>query len=144
MGPRSRAQLEAKLAARGCAPDVAEAVLSRMAEVGLVDDEAFAAMVVTSKQASRGLAKRGLARELRDKGLDDETVAQALSGIGREAEVDLARRLVAKRMASLHGLAPDVQVRRLAAMLARKGYPPSVVYAVVRDVVNAAPEHQRD
>jgi len=29
-------------------------------------------------------------------------------------------------------------------MLARKGYPSGLVYAVVRDAVNAAPEHQRD
>jgi regulatory protein len=144
MGPKSRAQLESKLASRGCAPEVVDAVLSRMEEVGLVDDIAFAQMLVASKQASKGLAKRGLAQELRDKGIDNETVSTALAGIGREDEVELARRLATRRMASMHGLAADVQARRLAAMLARKGYPPSVVYSVVRDVVDAAPEHRRD
>lgn len=42
------------------------------------------------------------------------------------------------------GLDPQVQARRLAAMLARKGYPSGVAYAVVRDAVNAAAEHRRD
>ena len=47
-------------------------------------------------------------------------------------------------MRRLAGLDPQVQARRLAGVLGRKGYPPSVVYAVVRDAVNNAPEHRRD
>ena len=73
MAPRSRQQLRDKLRQRGCADDVAEAVLDRMADVGLVDDEAYAAMLVRSKQTGRGLAARALARELRTKGVDDDT-----------------------------------------------------------------------
>ncbi|MEO7235841.1 MAG: RecX family transcriptional regulator, partial [Lapillicoccus sp.] len=46
-------------------------VLDRMTEVGLVDDEAYAAMLVRSQQSGRGLAKRALAHELRGKGVAD-------------------------------------------------------------------------
>ena len=53
MAPRSRAQLERKLSQRGCDPEVAARVLDRMTEVGLVDDEAYAEMLVRSKQARR-------------------------------------------------------------------------------------------
>jgi hypothetical protein len=40
------------------------AVLDRLSEVGLVDDHAYAQMLVRSQQAGRGLARNALAREL--------------------------------------------------------------------------------
>src|SRR5674476_870138 len=86
MAPRSRAQLEQKLAQRECPADVAAAVLDRMSEVGLVDDEAYALMLVRSQQAGRGLAKGALARELRTNGIDDELAQQALSSISEADE----------------------------------------------------------
>ncbi|MGI9002866.1 MAG: regulatory protein RecX [Pseudonocardia sp.] len=144
MGPRTRKQLEDKLRQRGCPQEVAARVLDRMTQVGLVDDEAYAQMLVRSRQAGRGLAKRALAHELRSKGVADETIGQALGSIDGESERSLAEREAARRMRTLAGLEPAVQARRLAAVLARKGYPPSVVYAVVRDAVNEAPEHRRD
>jgi regulatory protein len=144
MAPRSRQQLADKLRQRGCPDDVAARVLDRMEAVGLVDDEAYAQMLVRSKQATRGLAKRALAQELRGKGIDDETIHDALGSIDSESERALAEAVASKAMRRLAGLDSQVQARRLAGVLGRKGYPPSVVYAVVRDAVNEAPEHQRD
>ena len=144
MSPKSRQQLRDKLRARNCPDDVAEAVLDRMAAVGLVDDEAYAGMLVRSQQAGRGLARRALARELRTKGVDDETAQATLEQIDPEAERDRAAQLVAKKLRSMHGLEPVVQKRRLAGMLARKGYPADLAMAVIREAIAAAPEHQRD
>lgn len=144
MAPRSRHQLRDKLRRRNCPDEVAEAVLDRMTEVGLVDDEAFAGMVVRSQQVSRGLAKRALARELRAKGVDDETARAALDEVHPDAEQEQAERLVAKKLRTMHGLDAAVQTRRLAGMLARKGYPADLSMRVIRDAVAAAPEHQRD
>ncbi len=144
MAPRSRAQLEDKLRARNCADDVAQRVLDRMSEVGLVDDKAFAEMLVRSKRASRGLAKRALAQELRTKGIDDELVKGTLGSLDDESERALAEAVVARKLPSMSGLDPRVQARRLSGMLARKGYSPSVAYTVVTAAVANAPEHQRD
>lgn len=142
--PRSRAQLEQTLRRRNCPDDVAAAVLDRMSEVGLVDDEAYAGMLVRSRQAGRGLARRALAHELRAKGVDDETAAAALAAVDPRAEEEQARRLVAKRLRTMHGLDAGVQTRRLAALLARKGYDADVAMHVVREAVREAPEHRRD
>ncbi|WP_406831360.1 regulatory protein RecX [Pedococcus sp. KACC 23699] len=144
MAPRSRKQLRDKLKQRECPDDVAEAVLDRMTEVGLIDDEAFAGMLVRSQQAGRGLAKRALARELRTKGVDDETARATLDAIDPHAERDQAERLVAKKLRSMHGLDVLVQKRRLAGMLARKGYPADLSMAVIREALAQAEEHQRD
>jgi len=142
--PRSRAQLEQVLRRRNCPADIAAAVLDRMEEVGLVDDTAYAGMVVRSQQASRGLARRALAQELHRKGVDDETAQAALDEVDPIDEEDRARALVVKRMRSMSGLDPMVQIRRLAGMLARKGYPAELSMRIVREAVREAPEHQRD
>src|SRR6476620_9960368 len=144
LSPKSRQQLRDKLRQRDCPDDVAEAVLDRMAAVGLVDDDAYAGMLVRSQQAGRGLAKRALARELRTKGVDDETAKATLDAIDPHAERDQAERLVAKRLRSMHGLDATVQTRRLAGMLARKGYPADLSMSVIRDALAQAAEHQRD
>ncbi len=142
--PRSRSQLVQALRKKDCPDDVATAVLDRMEEVGLVDDGAYAGMLVRSQQAGRGLATRALRQELRKKGVDDDTAAAALAEVDPHAEEERARQLVAKKLRTMHGLEPVVQTRRLAGMLARKGYDAELTMRVVREAVREAPEHQRD
>jgi regulatory protein len=144
LAPRSRAELMQKLAQRGCTDDVAVAVLDRMTQVGLVDDQAYAQMLVRSQQAGRGLARRALARELRTKGIEADVADEALSGISEEDERDRARALVDKKLRAMHGLGIEAQTRRLAGMLARKGYHSRVTYAVIRQALADAPEHLPD
>lgn len=144
VAPRSRADLEKKLAQRGCVPEVARVVLDRMAEVGLVDDEAYAGMLVRSQRAGRGLARTALRSELRKKGIDKEVIEGAVADVSDEDERAQARRIVDKKLATMHGLPAQTQARRLAAVLARKGYGSEVSYAVVRAAIRDAPEHQRD
>lgn len=142
--PRSRHQLEQKLASRDCAPDVAAAVLDRFTEVGLVDDAAYAAMLVRSQQQTRGLARRALSRELRRKGVDPETAQDALEQVEPGDEEHRARALVDRKLRTMHGLPAPVQTRRLAGMLARKGYSSGLAYQVIRRAIDEAPEHVRD
>jgi regulatory protein len=130
---RSRRELRDKLAKRQVPDELAERLLDRFAEVGLVDDEAFARSWVESRQRSRGLARRALAQELRRKGVDDETARTALDDLDPAQEDLAARRLVAKKARTMHGLAPAVATRRLVGMLARKGYPPGLAFRIVRD-----------
>ena len=144
IAPRSRAELMQKLAQRGCAADVAASVLDRMTQVGLVDDQAYAQMLVRTQQAERGLARRALAAQLRTKGIDDHLAREALASITDEDECDRARALVEKKLRAMHGLGIEVQTRRLAAMLARKGYSWSVSYTVIREVIADSPEHLPD
>ena len=142
--PKTRAQLEQALAKRECVPQVAREVLDRLTEVGLVDDTAYAQIFVRSKQQTRALAKSALRRELRTKGVDDETAAEVLDGLSDAAEEEQARELVRARIPRLHGLDRQVQVRRLAGLLARKGYPSSIAGRVVFEELDLAAEHRRD
>jgi regulatory protein len=133
--PRSRAQLTGDLAARNVPEEVAERVLDRFTEVGLIDDAAFAATWVRSRHATRGLSRSALRRELRDKGVDDETIAAAVEEIEPGDEVEAARALVARRLPATRGLATEARIRRLVGVLARKGYPGGLAMGVVRDAL---------
>ena len=143
--PRSRKQLEDTLLQRNCDPDVAAEVLDRMEAVGLVDDEAYAHMLVRSQQQGRGLARRGLAHELRKKGVDEQTAEVALDAeVTAEGERARAEELVAKKLRTMSGLDRQVKTRRLAGMLARKGYSGELAYSVIREALDQDPEHRRD
>lgn len=142
--PKSRSELEKALRRKGCPDDVAAEVLDRYEEVGLVDDEAYAQAFVRSKQAGGGLARRALSHELRKKGVDEELARSVLDEIEPEDERARAHELVEKKLRSMHGLDRVVQTRRLAGMLARKGYGPEVARLVINEALDARPEHQRD
>jgi regulatory protein len=130
---RSRKELRDKLAKRDVPDELAERLLDRFGEVGLVDDEAFARAWVESRQRSRGLARRALAQELRRKGVDDETARTALDELDPDQEAQAAHDLVRKKARSMRNLDRAVATRRLVGMLARKGYPPGLAYRIVRD-----------
>lgn len=140
--PKSRLQLERKLAERNVPEDVAAAVLDRFEEVRLVDDAEFAEMWVRSRSQTRKLAKGALRRELAEKGIDGDIAASALAQVSDEDEEAAARQLVERRLRLGTDLSDraerDKATRRLASMLARKGYQPSQAFRIVGDVLDAA------
>lgn len=141
---RSRKELADKLASRLVPEDVAREVLDRFVEVGLIDDRLFARSWVESRQAGKGLARRALAQELRRKGIDDETAREALDEVEPDDEEESARLLVRKKLRSMRGLDQATSTRRLAGMLARKGYPAGVAFSVVREELAAVGHETTD
>lgn len=136
--PRTRAELRQALLRRGIDEDVADQVLARLNEVGLIDDAAFAEQWVHSRHTYQGMARRALAAELRRKGVADPTAAAAVNALDGDAEEARARELVRKRLRTVASADQVTKVRRLVGMLARKGYPEGVAYRVVREELRAA------
>ena len=134
-GPRTRAQLATALRKRKIPDRVAESVLSRFTEVGLIDDAAFARAWVESRHHSRGLARRALTAELRQRGIPDGEVRSAVGLLGPQEELATARRLVAKRVAATRGKPMPARARQLMGMLARKGYPAGLAAQAVREAL---------
>lgn len=136
---RSRQELAEALAQRGVPDDVATRVLDRFAEVGLVDDAAFAKAWVESRQASRGLSRRALALELARRGVDADTVTDSLTSIDDETEYDAALALVTKKLRSTRNADSQARWRQLVGLLARRGYSPGLAMRVVGDVLKNEP-----
>lgn len=133
--PRTRKQLADALRKREIPDEVADEVLSRFEEVGLINDGAFADAWVESRHHGRGLARRALAQELRTKGVDPTLIDEAVSQLDSDQEETTARELVDRKLRSTRGLDRDKRLRRLAGMLARKGYSQGMALRVVRQAL---------
>lgn len=127
----SRAELVAAMVGRGFRTEVAEEVVARLEAVGLVDDQAYADALVRSRFAATGTSGRALCDTLSRKGLGADVIERAVAQIDRDDEEARADDLVARRRRSLQGVSRQTAYRRLASMLARKGYSPSVASAAV-------------
>src|SRR5215469_4590436 len=114
--PRTQAELAAALRRRGVPDDAAQAVLSRFAEVKLIDDEMFARAWVESRHHGRGLAGRALGAELRQRGVATDDIESALSRLNPEQELATARELVERRLTATAGMALPARMRRLTGV----------------------------
>jgi regulatory protein len=133
--PRTRAQLAQALRRYGVPAETADSVLSRFADAGLINDAAFARAWVESRHHSRGLSRRSLSAELKRRGVDGEEIREAVDALDPEQEVATARRLVEQKMASTRGQSPEARARRVASLLARKGYPPGLTFRLIREAM---------
>lgn len=142
---RTRAELAGQLEKRGYPDDVAERVLDRLGDVGLIDDRDFAEQWVRSRRVNAGKGKRALVAELRDKGVDDEVITATLADVDPAAERARAERLVADKLRR-EKLADqdDAKVmRRLVGMLARRGYGQTMAFDVVKVALAGERERRR-
>lgn len=136
----SQAELRAYLLGKGCEPENVEQVLTRLCELCLLNDRAYAQRWVDSRLVSRQSSLSALRAELTRKGIDPAIIDEVLSGIGAEAEWANARAFAAKRMKTLHDLDYPVARRRLLAALARRGFPSDVAYRVVAESLQGEPD----
>lgn len=141
-GPRTRSQLAEALRRRNVPEQAADAVLDRLTDVGLVDDAAFAAAWVASRHRGRGLARRALASELRQRGVDADAIGTVVGALGPDDELETARSLVRRQLPLTAGLPPPVRMRRLAGLLARKGYSGGVASRAVREAMAGEPDER--
>ena len=131
----TRQELDRALRAKNVPQDVIDAVLDRLQGVGLVDDASFAEGWVSSRQQRRHLSGRLLRRELQAKGVDHSHIDRALDCVDRDAELGSARALVERKQAAMNGLSRDVQYRRLAGMLSRRGFDAAITTQVLTDLL---------
>ena len=112
-----RAELAAKLVEKGEEPEAAEQAAERMAELGFVNDENYAGMVVRH-YAAKGFGRQRIREELRRRRLPRELWDAALEELPDQTET--ADRLLETR---LRGRAPEGdELRRACAYLLRRGF----------------------
>nr|WP_277818570.1 regulatory protein RecX [Cellulosimicrobium arenosum] len=134
--PKSRSELAQSLARKGYPEHVVLPLLDRLEEVGLIDDAAYAEMLVRTRHSERGLARRAISQELRRRGVDVETSSVALEQVDDDSEADAAREIARRRLARTVGLDRDVRVRRVVGALARKGHSPGRAFEVVKQLLD--------
>ena len=132
--PRSRKELETALAKRHIESDVAKSVLDRFEEIGMVDDAAYAELLIRSRCNTKRVSRSVLRQQLRQKGVDQEIIEEALLAVSDADELRMATELVERKARAMSRLEPEVRKRRLFGLLARKGYNTSIALRVIQDL----------
>ncbi|MEP7379415.1 MAG: regulatory protein RecX [Chloroflexota bacterium] len=134
--PRSIGETRRRLGHLGYPQVLIDEVLERFAEVGYLDDEAFARTWVESRDRARPRGEIALRRELAQKGVGREVVDEVLADRLDESEegdpnLAAATALLQRKRASLER-EPDERKRRQKAyaLLARNGFDTETCRAV--------------
>ena len=139
---RSAQELRERLGRKLFSPDVAEAVIQRLQELGYVDDKRYAVEFVRARIAQRPSGRRALQAELRRKGIEGETIDEVLDEcLGGVDEVAMAVSVIERRLPRLSKLDGRTARSRLDALLQRRGFD----FEVIREAVDRAmPETDMD
>lgn len=130
--PRSEAEIQRKLTEQGFESGVVEAAIQRMKESGFLGDNQFARDWVENRSTFRPRSKRLLAMELRQKGVAEEAIQQALSETGDDET--LALQSAVKYAHRLAGTDWETFRKRLGAYLLRRGFSYGTIAPILRQV----------
>jgi regulatory protein len=131
--PRSRAEIVTKLRDKEFSPSVVETVMEHLLRLRYVDDRKFAAQWAASRARLRGYGRRRIEQELRQKGVNRETIQEALNeAVPFEDERETARTVAEKKLRTMKSLEPEARKRRLAGFLERKGFPHEIIWDILR------------
>jgi regulatory protein len=132
---RSEKEIRQNLLKHEFPEDVIETTLEKLRESNLANDPEFARVWVENRSTFRPRSRRALTMELRQKGLDDETVQAAVSNVDEDA---LAYESALKRANRFKSLEWGDFRKKLSEYLARRGFPYSVIAPVVTRIWNEA------
>jgi regulatory protein len=155
---RSIGEVRRRLSSAGYRLDLVEDAITRLGELGMLDDAAFARAWVESRDRARPRGERALADELRLRGVDRTVIVAALDErreasaeadsdndeIAPSADEAAATRLLERNSRLLARVAdPRARRQRAYALLARNGFDPGVCAALAARIVEA-PEPDAD
>jgi regulatory protein len=136
---RSVAEVRRRLTQAGYRADLIEAAVAHLGDLGVLDDQAFTAAWVESRDRAQPRGERALRRELALKGVDRTLVDQAMlerrpdPGAADDPDAWAARQLLEHHARALERVAdPRARRQRAYALLARNGFDPDTAMTVIR------------
>lgn len=127
--PRSQAEVERNLRKHAASDEIIEAVVARLSKNRLIDDTEFAQRWVENRNTFRPRGAFALRSELRQKGVADKVIDQALEGLDEDS---LAQAAAEKKLRQLNELDWQDFRRKLSAHLGRRGFSYEIVASTVR------------
>jgi regulatory protein len=133
---RSVAEVRRRLTQAGYRVELVQGAITRLTELGMLDDDAFARAWVESRDRAHPRGEHALRRELELKGVDRPTIDGVLedrAGEAEEPDLAAAERLLERHRAALARIAdPRRRRERAYALLARHGFDPSLAADLAR------------
>ncbi|HTY38637.1 MAG TPA: RecX family transcriptional regulator [Bacteroidota bacterium] len=138
--PRSSKEVSDKLSRKGFGAEIIHDVMTRLRDLGLLNDLEFARMFVRDKLRGKPMGRALLRRKLLDKGISfqatDLVVREYVTDENElEAATELAARKYKTSRARFDKLAPAMRQKRLADYLLNRGFSAEVAYKTARSII---------
>ncbi len=127
--PRSEHELATRLSRRGFSAETRQAVISRLRQQHLVDDDAFARFWQENRAIFSPRSRRLTLAELKQKGVP----AEVLESLEVASDQENAQRAALSKARSLRNLDYDTFRRRLADYLRRRGFDYELIMQTVEN-----------
>jgi len=128
---RSRAEIEKYLRGKKYSTEIINDTVGRLLEYNYIDDKDFARAWVAGRQRFKPKSRRALRYELRQKGVDEENIEDALAGLDED---EMARQAIENKLRQWQRLAEADFRKKAMGFLSRRGFN----YQVVRQAVDWA------
>ena len=138
---RSQSEIEQRLAKDEYPPAIIAEVLIELEALGLTNDEKFAQSWVDSRGDRKKYGKQRLANELRNRGVEKETIQQALENVDEEDEFQRAlaaarQKFRPEKLALLESTQLQAEKRKCANFLQRRGFSWALITKVLSAMVS--------
>ena len=133
MRPRSEKEMRAKLKEKGFEESVIGEVAARLRELNYLDDESFARQWARNLAVNKLYGNRRIEASLVEKGIPQPLIRQVLTEVREElSEREAVILLIRKKVDNGAGNMDDREKRRLAQSLMGKGFPPGLVFDILK------------
>ncbi|HEU4929856.1 MAG TPA: regulatory protein RecX, partial [Candidatus Krumholzibacteria bacterium] len=133
---RSRREIDSALRGIGIADAIRNGVIAELEEQGVIDDARFARDLVSVRKDTRRVGPHRLRADMRKLGVHHAVADRALASYGTDEQETQARALVER---TVRGVVDEKAVRRVVALLKRKGFDYSVVNRVAYELARKIP-----
>ena len=130
--PRSEKEVRDYLQKKGGPIGTTEGIISELKKQDLIDDRAFTEWWLEQRKTFRPRGKFALMMELKQKGIDEELIKDALERLIDEAS--LVKRLIEKRAKNYKNLDQRSFRRKMIGFLARRGFNWPIIQKVLEEM----------
>jgi regulatory protein len=126
---RCRAEVTIRMRSLGLTHEQSEQVIEKLEEEGFLNDERFASMYAGSKFRVLRWGKVKIKAGLRNKGIADNLITQALASIDDEVYMQCLHKLTEAKLRTLKGISDERVVKqKVFAYLASKGFEENLIF----------------
>ncbi len=142
--PRSEKELREKLLKKRAPQEVLEEVIGFLKEQKFLSDEEFVKWWIRQRTEFNPKSARIIKLELRQKGIDQDTIEKALIEHASEeltvSDLEKAKTLVAKRIGKYKGLSKYELLQKLSPYLGRRGFDYDTIKEAISITLKSFPE----
>lgn len=110
-------------------------VIDELKDKGFLDDKAFARLWIGDRISLKPSGKNLIVRELKSKGLDDESIDAAFNEYeGAFDEYEMASPLARRKLKRMKGIEGEKAKKKLLDFLSRRGFSYNTIWRIMKEL----------